>query len=218
VPAADRILDTATDIARQWQALAVIWHVAATAFVVAWVLGWRPPSSVIAPVLIAAVVTVDLLSWGSGNPFTGVLFALLAALLVRATRDLPAAATLAESSVMRAAGAAFATFGLMYPHFLAPPHWIVYAYAAPFGLLPCPTLSAVIGFTMLFGWHRCAPWSLPLAAAGALYGFIGVFTLRVALDWGLVAASLILVIALGVSHASVWTARASSDASRRVRA
>ena len=45
---------------------------------------------------------------------------------------------------------------------------MAYAYASPFGLLPCPTLSVVIGLTLIFGGLQSTAWSVLLIAAGVL--------------------------------------------------
>jgi type IV secretory pathway VirB2 component (pilin) len=42
-------------------------------------------------------------------------------------------------------------------------------------VLPCPTLSVVIGLSLMFGMHRSMPWSAALAVVGITYGVIGVF-------------------------------------------
>jgi hypothetical protein len=95
------------------------------------------------------------------------------------------------SSWSLVAGAALVAFGWMYPHFVETDTWVTYTYAAPFGILPCPTLSVVIGMTLMFAGHS-ARWSAPLVVAGAVYGLIGVFSLHVALDvWLLVGATLL---------------------------
>jgi hypothetical protein len=95
-------------------------------------------------------------------------------------------------------GAALVAFGWTYPHFLPGHHWTVYTYAAPFGLLPCPTLAAVIGLTLVVGMLRSKAWSLTLAAAGFAYGAMGVFSLNVTLDYGLLAGATLLGAVAGV--------------------
>lgn len=60
----------------------------------------------------------------------------------------PAAAQI-ESLRRALPSAALVVFGWTYPHFVSTHSWIEYAYAAPLGLIPCPTLSVVIGFTLL---------------------------------------------------------------------
>jgi hypothetical protein len=73
--------------------------------------------------------------------------------------------------------------------------WTTYIYASPFGILPCPTLSVVIGITLLFPDLRSRSWTTSLAVASLLYGAIGVFRLGVVLDWGLLLASATLAAA-----------------------
>ena len=63
------------------------------------------------------------------------------------------------------------------------------AYAAPFGLLPCPTLLVVIGTTLLIPNLHSKVWSCALVATGLLYGAVGVLRLDVVLDWSLLLAS-----------------------------
>ncbi len=83
-------------------------------------------------------------------------------------------------------------FGWAYPHFLITDTWTAYAYASPFGLLPCPTLSVVIGITLIFGGLHSRGWSVPLFGAAILYGWIGIFRLSVSLDIGLFAGAILL--------------------------
>jgi hypothetical protein len=92
-------------------------------------------------------------------------------------------------------GALLVVFGFVYPHFLATDSWAARMYAAPLGLLPCPTLSALIGVTLMFGLFREREWSPILASAGLLYGAIGAFRLGVAIDVVLIGGSAMLVTA-----------------------
>jgi hypothetical protein len=79
-----------------------------------------------------------------------------------------------------------------YPHFLSGPAW-QYLYAAPLGLLPCPTLAYLLGASLLTNSFGSKTWAILLGSLGLLYGVIGVFVLRVALDWFLVAGGAVLV-------------------------
>jgi hypothetical protein len=105
---------------------------------------------------------------------------------------LPRAPLIRASPGWAFGGAAFLVFGGLYPHFLTTDTWTAYAYASPFGLLPCPTLSVVIGFTLAVGGFHSAPWNVALAAAGIVYGAIGVFGLGVALDVWLLGGGVLL--------------------------
>lgn len=87
-----------------------------------------------------------------------------------------------------------------------------YLYSAPFGLLPCPILSVVIGMTLLVHSLRSSSWNTPLVVAGLLYGAVGSFQLGVTLDWALLFASAALVLYGSAAKPSV-----RADFAERVR-
>jgi hypothetical protein len=105
-------------------------------------------------------------------------------------------------------------FGWGYPHFLETDRWMTYAYAAPLGVLPCPTLSALIGATLILGLLGSAVWSITLAAAGLVYGTVGVFVLGVQLDYVLLAGTLVLVGALGAFTSPLGSGQTTSALNR----
>jgi hypothetical protein len=82
-------------------------------------------------------------------------------------------------------------FGWVYPHFLEDSTPIVYLYAAATGLIPCPTLSIVIGLTLLLGGLRSRPWCLVLTIVGLFYGTFGAGQLGVNIDWVLLFGALV---------------------------
>ena len=95
------------------------------------------------------MLTVSLLAWRSGNPFNGAAFAIFAVSLAAVASRFQTTPVRMDSPVRAAAGVALIVFGSMYPHFVRADSWTTYLYASPFGLLPCPTLSVVIGSTLL---------------------------------------------------------------------
>ena len=192
MPSAEIIHSWATAVANDWRWLAVLWHVALGASLIVFVTGWRPSARLVASALVLPVASVSVVAWLSGNPFNGLTFAVLAVLLSHAVTRLPHAPATRASSRWVLAGAALVVFGWTYPHFLRTDTWTAYAYASPFGLLPCPTLSVVIGITLIFSGLHAAGWSVPLFAAGVLYGVIGVVGLRVSLDIWLLAGAILL--------------------------
>jgi hypothetical protein len=197
VPSPETILTGLTSIANDWRWLAITWHILLATLLVPLVVGWRPSTRVIAHLLIAPLVSVSLLAWVSGNPFNGTVFAVLAVSLVWTAIRFSNASVRLASPPWVAAALAFIFFGWTYPHFLRTDSWATYLFAAPFGVLPCPTLSVVIGTTLLFRNLRLRVWSTALVIAGLLYGAIGVFRLGVVLDWG-------LLLAVAVLTATVW--------------
>jgi len=81
-------------------------------------------------------------------------------------------------------------FGWVYPHFLDNAGPMAYLYSAPTGLIPCPTLSVVIGFTLVLGGLRSRAWCVALSAVGLFYGAFGAGRLGVNIDWILFVGSL----------------------------
>jgi hypothetical protein len=214
--APESILAGLTGIANDWHWLAVAWHILLVAGFVRLVAGWRPPTRLIGHLLVAPVLSVSLVAWLSGNPFNGTAFGVLAATLLSAARRFSKASVQLDSPAWAAPGVALILFGWTYPHFLTTDSWTTYLYASPFGLLPCPTLSAVIGTTLLFRDCRSSRWSTTLVVAGLLYGAMGVFRLGVVLDWGLLAASAVLAATLAHDHAGWRSVRADDSEQTRL--
>jgi hypothetical protein len=192
MPSPATILSLATTIANDYRTVAIGWHLCLGVFVAALLAGWRPSNRVAGYLLAAPILSVSGMAWMSGNPFNMAVFAALALLLIALASRLSTQPVAVASLGLRAAGAILVAFGSTYPHFLAADHWTAYTYAAPFGLLPCPTLSAVIGLTLVLGLLQSRVWSMTLAGIGLLYGAIGVFTLGVTLDYGLLAGAMAL--------------------------
>jgi hypothetical protein len=199
MPSPEAILSLAATTANEYRMLAIGWHVFLGAILVALLAGWRPSNRFAGCLLAAPLLSVSVLAWASGNPFNGATFAALALLLFGFATRMSKEPINVASSFLLLTGALLVAFGWTYPHFLTRNHWTAYTYAAPFGLLPCPTLSAVIGLTLVLGMLRSQAWSMTLAAAGFAYGAMGVFTLGVTLDYGLLAGATLLGVVAGVS-------------------
>ena len=196
MPSPDAILVGLAAIANDWRWLAISWHGLLAAFVTTILAGWRPSTRIIGCLLVAPLSSVGLVAWLSGNPFNAAGFGILVGLLVATAVRLPQTAVRVGSSWWVSFGAGLVAFGWAYPHFLGTDAWMTYAYASPFGILPCPTLSVVIGVTLLFASLGSTTWTATLAMAGLLYGAIGVFRLGVVLDWVLLLASATLAAAV----------------------
>ena len=203
MPSSAAILSQASDIANEWQRVGFAWHVYVGALLLAVGIGWQPSARRAAYLLILPLLSVALVAWTFGNPVNGSVFTLVAVLLsttVRRRMDAPIAIQLTPAAVT---GGLLIGFGWVYPHFLNGAGWLTYIYAAPLGLLPCPTLSMVMGMTLLLGMYRYRSWSAVLAVTGVVYGVIGVFALQVAIDYVLVAGACGLLIAtLAYGHSA----------------
>jgi len=195
LPSAQEILDGLSAITNDWRGLATLWHVAFGAGVAAFVLGWRPLQRLAGALFSIPLVSVSALAWVSGNPFNGTVCAILAAGLGWQAFRLRASRVVVSAPWLVTAGGLLAAFGWAYPHFLEAESWAAYFYAAPLGLIPCPTLSALVGAALVVGGFGSRSWSLTLAAAGALYGLVGWLGLGVTIDVGLLAGAALLGVA-----------------------
>src|SRR4029450_11130294 len=177
-------------IANEWRMLAIVWHMALGASVVALIAGWRPSNRVVASLPVTPLASVSAVAWAGGNPFNGAMFALLAALLVGIASRISSHPVHMVRPLLFVPAAMLMVFGWTYPHFLERNPWTSYLYAAPMGLLPCPTLATVIGATVILNSLDSTRWTATVAIAGLVYGAIGVLELRVNLDYGLLAGAL----------------------------
>jgi hypothetical protein len=137
---------------------------------------------------------VAVFAWASGNPFNGSHFSVLTIIIfVFGLRIVPGKVSLSKNPFI-IFGIIMVAFGLLYPHFLNNASYIKYLYASPFGLIPCPTLSVVIGFALIFNNLGSRAIILSLIISGLFYGFFGVLKLAVYLDMFLVFGAFSLLI------------------------
>jgi hypothetical protein len=176
--------------------VAVAWHVAALVALLALAAGWRPPQRQAALLLSTPVASAAVVALAHGNPFNGSLLGGLAVVLAATASRLDQRPVRGATGPLAGVGAVSLAFGLVYPHFLDGAR-ALYLVAAPTGLIPCPTLSVVIGFALVGGGFGAKAWSLALAAVGLFYGLFGVLRLGVSLDVGLIlGAAALFVVAL----------------------
>jgi hypothetical protein len=203
MPSPQQIVEGLTRIAGEWQRLAVVWHVALGVLLFALLLGTRPSNRLMAGMLMMPLVSVSVLAWMAGNPFNGTVFAAVVITLIVSARSLSDAPVRIEMSMPTVVGGVMVAFGWVYPHFLelGPP--TAYLYAAPLGLVPCPTLSAVIGITLIAGGLGSQVWSLIIAGAGILYALFGALRLGVTIDLVLLLGAVTLVVVAVMPGGSV---------------
>ena len=193
MPSADQILAGLRQIANTWQPLAIFWHVYGAVFAGALLAGRGPSRRIGGMLLVLPVLSVSVVAWLSSNPFNGTMFAFIAVLLTLVSRRLPRETVHAGPPWTRIAGILMVIFGLVYPHFLETPTFAAYLYAAPTGLIPCPTLSLLIGLCLLMDGVCSMALPLTLGAAGMFYGATGVLQLGVSLDWVLLVGAVVIV-------------------------
>lgn len=108
------------------------------------------------------------------------------------------------------AGAALFAFAWTYPHFLEGRAWTAYLYAAPVGLVPCPTL-ALLASLVLLGDGIDRRVAGVVAGLAAFYGAFGVLRLGVRLDLGLLAgAAAVAALALRLDASALARSRIST--------
>lgn len=182
MPSSEVILAGLNAIANEWRLLAILWHGYFAALVFGLVFGIRPRTQWVGLLLVLPLFSVGILAWLHGNPFNAASFALTGIVLAATAARLSREAVTVAPAWVAVPGALMVGFGWIYPHFLDNATPLKYLYAAPTGLIPCPTLSIVIGFTLLLGGLRSRLWCLVLAIVGLFYGVFGAVRLGVRLD------------------------------------
>lgn len=197
MPTPDSILAGLAAIANRGVVVAVLWHVVIAAALAAVVAGWRPSQRAARVLLAAPLASVAAFAFAFDNPFNGSVFTVGAAGLIVLGGFARSERVVGGGALASAIGIAAIAFGAFYPHFLeASP--LAYAYSAPVGLIPCPTLALAAGFALLGNGLGSRAWTLVLAILGLFYGLFGMLRLGVYLDLGLVVgASALGVLALG---------------------
>lgn len=193
MPSNDQILASLKAIVNSWQIAAVLWHLYFAIIIVGLITGTRLLKRDFGILLALPLLSVSIIAWLSANPFNGIVFALLAVLLIYISIKLPDEQINIGSGWLFIPGIMMIIFGWIYPHFLETTSWWSYLYAAPTGLIPCPTLSIVIGFTLIVNKPGSISYSITLGVAGLLYGLLGVFKLGVTIDWILLPGALLIL-------------------------
>ena len=129
------------------------------------------------------------------NPFDGTIFAVVAAALAGLALKLPRDHITVAAPWIVIIGGVLAAFGWAYPHFLDAESSTASLLPAPLGLIPCPTLSALVGVALVVNGLGSRAWSLILSGSGVLYGVIGWFRLGVTIDGVLLVGAITLGLA-----------------------
>ena len=194
MPSAEEILQGLTLAANHYSFIAWFWHFAFLVLVILLIIGRKPTRNIMAILLALPLASVGIVAILTGNPFNGIVFLLTTIILLIVGNRLPADQAEIRSTLPGIIGVVMIIYGWVYPHFLTDAALWQYLYAAPVGLVPCPTLSIVIGFTLLFGGFGSRKWMLILAIVGLFYGVVGFFRLGVHLDVGLIAGAVVLAV------------------------
>ncbi len=193
-------MPTATEILRQLQAISQeAWWVALAAHIAVIVLidavtsGWRPRGRTAGLVLSAPAATVSACAIAAGNWFNAASFAALATIVATSGVMDARRIDVAGRGWRPIVGGALIAFGFVYPHFVEGP-WFRALYAAPLGIVPCPTLAVIAGFVVLGFRPRSHVAAIAVAAWAAFYAIVGVARLGVSLDLGLAIVPLAVLV------------------------
>lgn len=194
MPAPESILNGLSSIANQWWLLAAVWHAYFAVLIAGLILGVRPSKRVAGVLLALPLLSVSILAWTATNPFNGMLLGLAGLALIVLAFRLPDERIQIAPLWVVVAGALMFVFGWVYPHFLDTFPLAAYLVAAPVGLVPCPTLSIVIGLALIAGGLDSRLWSSVLAATGLFYGLFGALRLGVTIDIVLLLGALVVLV------------------------
>ncbi len=193
MPDAGRILLALTSAANDGFILAVVWHAIVGALLFDVASGWRPSRREAGLVLSMPLVSVSFASWIEASFFNAAVFAFLAVVLAVAAAWPGGSESVSPGAPWsRVLGAAMIALGWAYPHFLqgSPLH---YLYAAPLGLIPCPTLAVLVGIGLLSDGLHSHAWSWIVGTVAAAYAVFGAVRLGVWLDLPLLVGAGALV-------------------------
>jgi hypothetical protein len=194
MPKTEEILNGLQTIVDNQSIIAILWHIAFYFFIICLFVNWHPTNRVMSILLCLPVISVAVLAWSYGNPFNGTLFSILAILIVAfAFRSTGMRVSFSAWPFMLI-GIIMIAFGFIYPHFIKVNSAFEYLYASPVGLIPCPTLSILIGIILLFNPLGSPVISLSFIVFGLFYGLFGVFKLGVTLDLFLLFGSISLLV------------------------
>ncbi|HXK59464.1 MAG TPA: hypothetical protein PLP42_06160 [Acidobacteriota bacterium] len=211
MPTPEQIVEDLRQIANNWRSLALFWHVYLGALALWLTLGFRPCRRVMGILLALPFASVSLLAWMTGNPVNGAVFALATVSLALISVKMTPRPVRPRGAPWVIAGVVILAFGWIYPHFLETTSLLPYLYAAPAGLIPCPTVSIIIGLTLVLRGLESRSWSMIVGSIGVVYGLFGALRLAVSIDWMLVAGSFAVLLQASSSSTVSNYPSANSD-------
>ncbi len=195
MPTTEQILNSLIEIANTWRALAAFWHAYFAAVAVVLIFGVRFSKHLAGILLLLPLISVSVIAWLYMNPFNGLIFALISSLVLYFSLRMPREKIQIAPLWKVIPGIFLFLFGWIYPHFISnTSSFLFYVWSTPIGLIPCPTLSVVIGLALILNGLNSRALLLTLGIPGLFYGITGVFQLGVTIDWILLFGALMIVI------------------------
>lgn len=194
MPKTEEILNGLQKIVSDYSTIAIIWHIIFYALITALIFKLLPTNRVFGLLICLPILSVAVLAFLSGNPFNGILFSILTVLIIMFGFGSSSQPINLSQLPFMVIGILMIVFGLVYPHFINPDSFLKYLYASPVGLIPCPTLSILIGFLLLYNGFGSQSLTLAFIVFGLFYGIFGVLKLGVYLDIFLVFGTIALFV------------------------
>jgi hypothetical protein len=194
MPTKEDIISGLQTIVNDYQTFAIVWHIIFYVVIASLIFLWRPSNKVVALLMCIPIISVAIFAWISGNPFNGFLFTVLAILIIIFGLKASNAPINVSNLPYLIVGILMIVFGLVYPHFINADSFIKYLYASPVGLIPCPTLSILIGFLLLYNGLGSQSLTLTFVIFGLFYGIFGALKLAVYLDVFLILGATTLMV------------------------
>lgn len=194
MPKTEEILNGIQGIVNNNSSVAIVWHVVLYALIIALLARWVPSTKLLLILLSLPLISVAIMAFTAGNPFNGTLFSILTVLTIFFGLKVSGQPVQTSGTVFMVIGILMIVFGLIYPHFVQEGSFVRYLYASPVGLIPCPTLSLLIGFLLVYNGFGSQSATLTFVIFGLFYGIFGVLKLGVYLDLFLVFGSLSLLV------------------------
>lgn len=190
----EEIINGLQSIVNDYSTIALIWHAVFYILIAALIAKWEPSNKIFGLLISLPLLSVAILAWITGNPFNGTMFSIATILIFLFGLKANSQSINYSQLTFVIGGILMIIFGLIYPHFIKPDSILKYLYASPAGLIPCPTLSIIIGFLLLYNGFGSQPITLTLIVLGLFYGIFGVLKLAVYLDIFLVLGTITLLV------------------------
>jgi hypothetical protein len=194
MPAPFEILNSLALAANKFTTIAIVWHLIILIFILLLITGRKFNTKQISAGLAIFLLSVAIIAVLVSNPFNAIMFALAALISGIMTLKFKPLVIGLKWDFVSVAGLIILIFGFVYPHFLEGDSYVRYLYASPMGLIPCPTLLAFIGISLMLRGFGSKKWMLVAALFGLFYGIFGVLRLKVYLDVVLIAGALFILV------------------------
>ncbi len=194
MPTRQEILAGLTWLANEYTGIAIIWHIITFILIAILFAGWKPGNNLMILMLSSLPMSVSMFAFLQGNFFNAAVFTFLAIISIYAALRSGNEGIKGNRAWPDIVGLLLIIYGLFYPEFLNTISLLEYTYAAPTGLIPCPTLAILTGFALMYRGFGSVTWAITLIISGMFYGLFGVFYLNMYLDWFLVAGTSILLL------------------------